>query len=162
MKRHRFRVRRCPHLFRNISSLFMRPRDETRFSRQVIRYYNSILLFPRPRDSDLLYQLLWGKGRCLLWLGHVEPAKRCFLRGLRVNPVLPNAHLWLSVVYRLEGKHDAAASSLERGLQCESHNLQETIGYWRALCDLGWDEEAERVLALVDELLEKWSDDYDI
>lgn len=155
MKRHRFWVRRCPHLFRNIASLFMRPRDETRFSRQVIRYYDSVLLFPRPRDSNLLYQFLWGKGRSLLWLGRVEQAKQCFLRGLRVNPALPNSHLWLSVVYRVEGKHEAAAASLEHGLQCESHNLQETIGYWRALCDLGWDEEAERVRAFIDGLFEK-------
>ena len=149
--RHRFHVRRCPHLFRNIASLFMRPRDETRFSRQVIRYYNSVLLFPRPRDSNLLYQLLWGKGRSLLWLGRVGQAKQCFLRGLRVNPALPNSHLWLAVVYRVEGKHEAAASSLERGLQCESHDLQETINYWRDLCDLGWDEEAKKVLTLIEE-----------
>lgn len=110
--------------------------------------------FPRLRDSDFLYHLLWGKGRSILWLGRVEQAKRCFLRGLRVNPALPNSHLWLFVVYRVEGKHEAAAASLERGLQCESHNLQETIGYWRALCDLGWDEEAERVRVLIDGLLD--------
>ena len=153
MKRHRIRVRRCPHLFRNISSLFMRPRDETRYSRQVIRYYNSILLFPRPRESDLLYQLLWGKGRCLLWLGRVEQAKQCFLRGLRVNPALPNSHLWLSVVYRVEGKHEAAASSLERGLQCDVDVL--LLGdYYRDLCDFGWGEAAEVVQAFISESIE--------
>ena len=74
---------------------------------------------------------------------------------MRVNPALPNSHLWLAVVYRVEGNHEAAASSLERGLQCESHNLQETIGYWRDLCDLGWDKEAEMVHALIDTLREK-------
>ena len=153
--RHRFHVRRCPHLFRNVYSALTLPHDDEPWVyRQVIRHYNSMLYFPGARDSDILYQLLWGKGWSLLWLGRVEQAKRCFLRSLRVNPALPNSHLWLSVVYRVEGKHEAAASSLERGLQCESHNLQETIGYWRALCDLGWDEEAERVRAFIYESLE--------
>ena len=153
--RHRFHVRRCPHLFRNLYSARRQYDDEPWVYRRVIRHYNSMMYFPRLRYSDFLYHLLWGKGRSLLWLGRVEQAKRCFIRALRVNPALPNAHMWLFVVYRVEGKHEEAASSLDRALQCESHDLQETIGYWRALCDLGWDEEAERVLALVDEILEK-------
>ena len=153
--RHRFHVRRCPHLFRNLYSALRQYDDEPWVYRRVIRHYNSMMYFPRLRDSDFLYHLLWGKGRSLLWLGRVEQAKRCFLRALGVNPALPNAHMWLYVVYRVEGKHEEAALSLERGLQCESHDLQETIGYWRALCDLGWDEEADKVRAFIDGLFEK-------
>ena len=56
---------------------------------------------------------------------------------------------------RTSSDMESVSHTLERGLQCESHNLQETIGYWRALCDLGWDEEAERVRAFIDGLFEK-------
>lgn len=153
--RHRFHVRRCQHLFRNLYSALRQYDDEPWVYRRVIRHYNSMMYFPGTRDLDLLYQLLWGKGRSLLWLGRVEQAKHCFLRGLRVNPAHPNSYLWLAVVYRVEGKHEAAEVAMERGLQCASHNLQEIINYWRDLCDLGWDEEADIVRNLVDEFLEE-------
>ena len=157
--RHRFHVRRCPHLFRNLYSALRQYDDEPWVYRRVIRHYNSMMYFPRLRDSDFLYHLLWGKGRSLLWLGRVEQAKRCFLRGLRVNPALPNAHMWLFVVYRVEGKHEEAALSLERGLQSESHDFSYVFNYHRDLCELGWYEEAERVQAFMDGLVEKWSEE---
>lgn len=86
---------------------------------------------------------------------YVKQAKCRSFCSMRLNPALPNSHLWLAVVYRVEGKHEASASSLERGLQCEPHDLQETIEYWRDLCNLGWDEEADKVRAFIDGLLEK-------
>lgn len=153
--KHRFHVRRCPHLMRNIYPLIMFTENEPWLYRRSIRTYNSILRFPHPKDSDYLYQLHWGVGQCHLWLGQIKQAKRSFLRGMKINPALPQAYLWLAIVYRVEGNHEASASSLNYGLQCESQNFMDIFNYWHCLCDLGWDEEAERVHNFLFDLLER-------